>query len=146
MPAIVEYPQVVTSVTGVSVRHQGKNAYTTVVANPLFASFTTTASKSRVNFLKLLRAPYEEYVWGEDALPARFPSRGRVGEFPAIWRTNHTTQNDGALESAAGECGCQVGLAGAVQFILAAVPAGYRAAVAGDRPFVLEILGPMPRQ
>jgi len=39
-----------------SARHLGKNAYTTVIANPLFASFTTTASKSRVNFLKLLRA------------------------------------------------------------------------------------------
>ena len=39
-----------------------------MIANPLFASFTTTASKSRVNFLKLLRAPHEEYVWGEDAL------------------------------------------------------------------------------
>ena len=51
-----------------SARHLGKNAYTTVIANPFFASFTTTASKSRVNFLKLLRAPHEEYVWGEDAL------------------------------------------------------------------------------
>jgi len=49
-------------------RHQGKNAYTTVIANPLFASFSTTASKSRVNFLKLLRVPHEEYVWNEDAL------------------------------------------------------------------------------
>jgi hypothetical protein len=51
-----------------SARHMGKNGYTTVIANPLFASFTTTESKSRVNFLKLLRAPHEEYVWGEDAL------------------------------------------------------------------------------
>jgi hypothetical protein len=51
-----------------SARHLGKNAYTTVIANPLFASFTTTASKSRVNFLKLLRVPHEEYVWNEDAL------------------------------------------------------------------------------
>jgi hypothetical protein len=49
-------------------RHLGRNAYTTVIANPLFASFTTTESKSRVNFLKLLRAPHEEYVWNEDAL------------------------------------------------------------------------------
>ena len=49
-------------------RHLGKNAYTTVIANPFFASFTTTASKSRINFLKLLRAPHEEYVVGEDAL------------------------------------------------------------------------------
>jgi len=51
-----------------SARHLGKNAYTTVIANPFFASFTTTASKSRVNFLKLLAAPHEEYVWGDDAL------------------------------------------------------------------------------
>jgi hypothetical protein len=50
-----------------SARHLGKNAYTTVIANPLFASFTTTASKSRVNFLKLLRLPHEEYVWNADA-------------------------------------------------------------------------------
>lgn len=49
-------------------RHRGKNAYTTVIANPFFASFTTTPSKSRVNFLKLLAAPHEEYVWNEDAL------------------------------------------------------------------------------
>jgi len=49
-------------------RHQGKNAYTTVIANPFFASFATTRSKSRVNFLQLLRAPHEEYVVGEDAL------------------------------------------------------------------------------
>lgn len=49
-------------------RHQGKNAYTTVIANPFFASFTTTDSKSRINFLKLLREPYEEYVMGEEAL------------------------------------------------------------------------------
>ena len=49
-------------------RHLGKNAYTTVIANPLFASFTTTESKSRVNFLKLLRAPHAEYAWNADAL------------------------------------------------------------------------------
>jgi hypothetical protein len=51
-----------------SARHRGKNAYTTVIANPFFATFTTTESKSRVNFLKLLRAPHDEYVVGEDAL------------------------------------------------------------------------------
>ena len=54
----------------------GKNAYTTVIANPLFASFTTTESKSRVNFLKLLRAPHEEYVWGEDAMMYYVESQG----------------------------------------------------------------------
>jgi hypothetical protein len=49
-------------------RRLGKNAYTTVIANPFFASFTTTESKSRINFLKLLAAPHAEYVVGEDAL------------------------------------------------------------------------------
>ncbi|MGI6419095.1 MAG: IS66 family transposase [Thermoguttaceae bacterium] len=49
-------------------RHRGKNAYTTVIANPFFASFTTTETKSRINFLKLLCVPHEEYVLGEDAL------------------------------------------------------------------------------
>jgi len=49
-------------------RHRGKNAYTTVIANPFFASFTTTGTKSRINFLKLLCVPHEEYVLGEDAL------------------------------------------------------------------------------
>jgi len=49
-------------------RHQGHNAYTTLIANPFFASFTTTESKSRVNFLKLLRTPHDEYVVGQDAL------------------------------------------------------------------------------
>ena len=49
-------------------RHLGKNAYTTVIANPLFASFMTTESKSRVNFLKLLRAPHEEYVLIQQAV------------------------------------------------------------------------------
>jgi len=49
-------------------RHQGKNGYTNVISNPLFASFTTTDSKNRVNFLRILRAPLDEYVVDEDAL------------------------------------------------------------------------------
>jgi hypothetical protein len=49
-------------------RHQGKNAYTNVIGNAWFASFTTTPSKSRINFLQLLRRPHEEYVLNEDAL------------------------------------------------------------------------------
>jgi hypothetical protein len=51
-----------------SARHCGRNAYTNVIGNPLFATFTTTDTKSRVNFLKLLRAPHEEYIVDEDAV------------------------------------------------------------------------------
>jgi len=35
---------------------------------------STTHSKSRVNFLKLLRVPYEEYVLDEDALEYMKPT------------------------------------------------------------------------
>lgn len=36
-------------------RHDGKNGYCTVIGNELFAIFESTDSKSRVNFLKVLR-------------------------------------------------------------------------------------------
>lgn len=51
-----------------SARHRGQNYHTTGIGNELFASFTTTPTKSRINFLEILRAPYEEYVLDEDAL------------------------------------------------------------------------------
>jgi hypothetical protein len=49
-------------------RHQGKNGYCTHIGNELFAYFASTDSKSRVNFLELLRAGREGYVLSEDAL------------------------------------------------------------------------------
>lgn len=51
-----------------SARHRGKNGHTTVISNSFFASFSTTDSKSRINFLEILRSPLEEYVVGGDAL------------------------------------------------------------------------------
>ena len=83
-------------------RHLGKNAYTTVIANPLFASFTTTTSKSRVNFLKLLRFPHEEYVWNEDALMYA-ESQGlslklRVRLASATWKGTRVFSSDQAWE------------------------------------------------
>jgi hypothetical protein len=83
-------------------RHLGKNAYTTVIANPLFASFTTTQSKSRVNFMKLLRAPHEEYVWGEDALTYA-KSQGlsltlRARLAAATWKGDRIISGDKAWE------------------------------------------------
>jgi hypothetical protein len=42
-------------------RHQGKNAYVTQIGNDGFAWFQTTASKSRINFLQLLRAQHSDY-------------------------------------------------------------------------------------
>lgn len=43
-------------------RHQGKNAYCTHIGSPFFAWFKTTFSKSRINFLTLLRASFKDYI------------------------------------------------------------------------------------
>jgi len=49
-------------------RHQGQNAHTHQIGNELFTSFTTTGTKSRLNFLNILRAPFTDYVLREDSL------------------------------------------------------------------------------
>ncbi len=49
-------------------RHQGKNGYCTHIGNELFAWFASTGSKSRINFLELMRAGHEGYVLNEKAL------------------------------------------------------------------------------
>jgi len=48
-------------------RHQGRNGYCTVVGNALFAYFRSSEHKSRQNYLKLLRHPFEDYVLNEYA-------------------------------------------------------------------------------
>ncbi len=42
-------------------RHQGKNGYVTHIGNQYFASFHSSMSKSRINFLELLRAGQTDY-------------------------------------------------------------------------------------
>lgn len=49
-------------------RHNGQNQYTTIIGNRWFSVFTTTESKTRINFLKLLQGGKEEYVLNEDTL------------------------------------------------------------------------------
>jgi hypothetical protein len=49
-------------------RHQGKNGYCTHIGNDWFAWFQSTESKSRVNFLELLRAGHTDYVVSGEAL------------------------------------------------------------------------------
>jgi hypothetical protein len=48
-------------------RHQGQNAHTHQIGNELFTSFTTTETKSRLNFLTILRAPFTDYVVREES-------------------------------------------------------------------------------
>lgn len=50
-----------------SARHQGQAAVCTHIGNELFASFSTTNSKSRLNFLRLLCQPDEKYRLCEEA-------------------------------------------------------------------------------
>ena len=48
-------------------RHKGRNGYCTQIGNELFASFESTNSKSRLNFLEILRRPHTDYVINEIA-------------------------------------------------------------------------------
>jgi hypothetical protein len=58
-------------------RHQGRNGYVTQIGNDCFAWFSSTESKSRINFLELLQAGEPCYCmndealtyWGEQGLP-----------------------------------------------------------------------------
>jgi hypothetical protein len=49
-------------------RHKGKNGYCTHIGNEFFAWFESTQSKSRINFLKLLRVENEDSIINQDAL------------------------------------------------------------------------------
>lgn len=49
-------------------RHQGNNGYVTHIGNQHFAWFQSSTSKSRVNFLELLRAGQTDYRINTDAL------------------------------------------------------------------------------
>jgi len=56
------------SVDDSGARHQGKNGYVTQIGNAFFAWFESTGSKSRINFLSLLRAGNKGYQLTEAAL------------------------------------------------------------------------------
>src|SRR3954465_6752273 len=49
-------------------RHRGHTGACTQIGNELFASFASTDSKSRLNFLEVLRRPHTDYVIDEIAL------------------------------------------------------------------------------
>ena len=49
-------------------RHKGKNGYCTCVSNDFFAFYSSSSSKSRINFLSILRAGHGDYLLNTDAL------------------------------------------------------------------------------
>ena len=56
------------SVDDTGARHQHQNGVCTQLGNDHFAAFATTGSKSRLNFLKVLRAGFTDYVINAEAL------------------------------------------------------------------------------
>jgi len=56
------------SVDDTGARHQHRNGVCTQLGNDHFAAFATTASKSRLNFLKVVRAGFTDYVINAEAL------------------------------------------------------------------------------
>ena len=55
------------SVDDTGARHMGKNGFCTQIGNDWFTWFGTRSSKSRLNFLDLLRAGYTDYVLNDAA-------------------------------------------------------------------------------
>jgi hemerythrin len=55
------------SVDDTGARHKGRNGYCTQIGNDRFTFFATTTSKSRINFLSLLRAGHTDYVLNGEA-------------------------------------------------------------------------------
>jgi len=56
------------SVDDTGARHRHRNGVCTQLGNDRFAAFATTASKSRLNFLEVLRAGFTDYVVNAEAL------------------------------------------------------------------------------
>lgn len=53
-------------------RHDGKNGYCTHIGTPLFSYFKSTESKSRINFLEILRGKYTDYAVSDECLEYMF--------------------------------------------------------------------------
>src|SRR3954463_6634191 len=66
------------SVDDTGARHKAANGVCTQIGNDHFAWFGTTASKSRLNFLDLLRAGHTDHVINAEAL-AYMHDRGLAG-------------------------------------------------------------------
>ena len=61
-------------------RHKGKNGYCTQIGNKFFTYFASRRYKSRINFLELLRAGHEDYVFNSAAI--KYVKQQRLSE---IW-------------------------------------------------------------
>lgn len=71
-------------------RHRGKNGYVTHIGNDFFAWFRSTESKSRINFLKLLRADHADYRINDQALA--YMEQQKLPKAPLQHLRNHCGQ------------------------------------------------------
>lgn len=86
-------------------RHRGKNGYCTHIGNQWFAWYETTHSKSRINFLELLRAGATDYVLTRDAVAYMDMQKLPQSQFERLQGLGQTAFEDerawkAALESA----------------------------------------------
>lgn len=77
-------------------RHAGKNGYCTQIGNEAFAWFSSTASKSRINFLQLLRGAAVDYTINATALQYMRTQKLPQGPLAAITRCQGQTFEDEA--------------------------------------------------
>ena len=68
-------------------RHQARNGYCSHIGNEFFAWFKSTDSKSRINFLELLRAGCNDYCVNADALDYMKKQRLPAASYNAL--SNH---------------------------------------------------------
>ena len=83
------------SVDDTGARHQARNGYTTQIGNDHFTWFGTTFSKSRLNFLELLRAGHRDYVINQAAvayMKGRNLSAGAIARLEASQDRHFTSQ------------------------------------------------------
>lgn len=72
-------------------RHNGRNGCCTHIGNDFFAWFESTESKSRINFLSLLRAGASDYVLNEDAF--EYMEQKRLPKLPFALLLNHPVKD-----------------------------------------------------
>src|SRR4051794_39463973 len=87
------------SVDDTGARHRGANQICPQIGNDHFTWFGTSASKSRLNFLELLRAGHTDYVINLEALAYNaFPRAGGAGHRQAGLSSRQPLCRRGGLE------------------------------------------------
>lgn len=92
LPAGIEASRYI-HVDDTGARHAGKNGYCTHIGNELFTWFSSTQSKSRINFLGLLRCGYKDYVLNEHAIAYMKKERLRQEYIDAVTKKATVVEN-----------------------------------------------------